>query len=95
MSIAPRLYMAGRCLTTIPRWRRTAWARSSAVVTTTGSISGMRPTATASANRQACSQLPRENSVSQSTIGTAAAISAISIQDTARTSRSNVVRPRV
>ena len=93
-SIAPRLWIAGSRLATTPRPRSTACARISAVVVTTGSIPGTRPTAAAAANRPACTQVSRVNPVSSSTSGTAASMSRMSVQETAVTPRSNALRPR-
>ena len=69
-SMAPRFWIASRCLTmtclrliaTAPLDRHT--------VTIIGSISGVRPTATATAKKNACPQLPLVSPLMTNTNGT-------------------------
>ncbi len=63
-------------------------------VTISGSISGVRPTATESANRNACSQSCLSRPLMMKTIGTITAMKRINSQLTLLTPRSKLVCTR-
>ena len=65
--------------------------RARQVVTIMGSISGVRPTATETANSAASIQLPSEKPFRNSTTGTMTSMKRISTQETALTPFSKVV----
>jgi hypothetical protein len=56
--------------------------RARLVVTITGSISGVNPTATAAANIPACAQSPVTNPLTASTIGTITSMNRIRVHPT-------------
>ena len=105
-SAAPRSCTAlSRVTITCSAARRRA-PRASVVVTMTGSISGVSPTATAAANSPASDQFPVTDPLTTSTIGTMTSMNRINVQLTERTPMSNadsgrdaaalrVSRPRV
>ena len=79
-SIAPKFWIASRRLTmTFLRDSRTA-PLASVEVTIIGSISGVSPTATESANRKASIQSPLVKPLTSSTIGTITSAKRISSQ---------------
>ena len=80
MSIAPKFWIASsRLTTTFLRASRTA-PLASVEVTIIGSISGVSPTATESANRKASSQSPLVTPLTSNTIGTITAAKRINSQ---------------
>lgn len=86
--------MAGSRLTITRRPAIAVAPRASVEVTTTGSISGVRPTATASAKSTACGQRPVASPLTIATSGTSTAMKRSSIQLTEATPRSNAVAGR-
>ncbi len=94
-SIAPRSCSAGSRLTITPLVRARAEApRASAAVTMTGSISGVRPTATAIANGSVSRPRPRTAAFAISTSGGVSSMKRISVQAMPWTERSNAVCTR-
>ena len=93
-SIAPKFWIAlSRFTTTLRRAIATApLARFDETII--GNISGVRPTATASANRKALVQSPLVNPLISSTTGTITSMNRIRSQLTEFTPRSNAVSAR-
>ena len=93
-SIAPKFWMASSRLTmTFLRDMATA-PLARLAVTIIGSISGVRPTATDSANRNASTQSPLVSPLMRSTSGTITSMKRISSQLTLLTPRSKLVSAR-
>jgi hypothetical protein len=93
-SIAPRFWIAFNRFT-ITLCRDIAIApRARLAVTTIGSISGVRPTATAIAKRKASFQSPLTNPFSRKTTGTMTNMNRISTQVTRLTPLSKLVSAR-
>ena len=80
MSIAPKFWIASSRLTTTFLRDNSTAPLASVVVTTIGSISGVSPTATDSANSEASIQSPLVNPFTSSTIGTITSAKRISSQ---------------
>ena len=80
MSIAPRFWIASSRLTTTFLRDSSTAPLASVLVTIIGSISGVSPTATDSANRKASSQSPLVKPLTKKTMGTITAAKRISSQ---------------
>ena len=93
--MAPRFWIALRCFT-MTFFRDMATAPLARLADTImGSISGVRPTATDSANNAACTQSPFAKPLRKSTTGTMPTMNRMSTHDTAFTPFSKFVRTRV
>ncbi len=93
-SIAPKFWIALSCLTTTLRRLIASAPLARLAVTISGSISGVRPTATEIANRNASRKLPLSHQLIAKTTGTITAMIRISSHDTLFTPRSKLVSAR-
>ncbi|KWV86257.1 hypothetical protein PFLmoz3_04229 [Pseudomonas fluorescens] len=93
-SIEPKFWIALRRLTTTLRLAMAVAPLARLALTIIGSISGVRPTATARANRKASPQSPLEKPLRKNTMGTITSMKRISSQLTLFTPRSKAVCTR-
>lgn len=90
-SMAPRFWIALSRLTTTFRLDMATAPRARLAETTIGSISGVKPTATATAKRKASSQSPLVRPLTANTTGTMTSMKRISRKLTLRTPLSKLV----
>ena len=90
-SMAPKVWIASRCFTMTFFWPRATAPLDRQTVTIMGSISGVSPTATATAKKKASVQLPLVSPLITKTRGTMTSIRRMSTQVKLEMSRSKAV----